>query len=61
MKRTGRATFVEASMVPAPECDACGTKMRPASVTEWKCSNPACSEKDKPKHTGVYPVTPNQD
>lgn len=56
MKRTGRATFTAAGMVPAPECESCGTKMVPASVTEWKCSNPPCSERDKPKNTGVFPV-----
>lgn len=56
MNRTGRAKFVSAGLVPAPECESCGTKMSPASATEWKCVNPGCPEKDKPKNTGVYPV-----
>jgi uncharacterized OB-fold protein len=56
MKRTGREKFTAPGPVPAPECDSCGTKMVPASVTEWKCTKPSCPEKDKPKLTGVYPV-----
>jgi len=55
MKRTGRGTFTEA-LVPAALCESCGTTMKPASTTEWKCSNSSCAEFDKPKNTGVYPV-----
>lgn len=56
MKRTGRGTFTGASLVPAALCDACGTTMKPASSTEWKCGNKACPEFDKKINTGVYPV-----
>ena len=55
MKRTGRAVNTQPGQVPAPECEACGCKMRPASVTEWKCTKADCPEKDKPVSTGVYP------
>lgn len=56
MKRTGRGTFTGATLVPAALCESCGTTMKPASTTEWKCRNKACTEYDQPKNTGVYPV-----
>jgi len=56
MKRTGRGINTAPGRPPTPECESCGTKMVPASATEWKCNNSACSEKGVPKNMGVFPT-----
>ena len=54
--RTGRGGGNEKpGRPPTPECGSCGTKMRPASATEWKCPNKDCPLFDQPVNTGVYP------
>jgi len=57
MKRTGRGGGNEKpGRPPTPECGTCGSKLIPASTTEWKCPNAACSEHNQPVSTGVYPT-----
>jgi hypothetical protein len=57
MKRTGRGGGNQApGRPPAPKCDCCGTTMRPASATEWKCPQTDCEAYNQPVNTGVYPT-----
>jgi len=54
--RTGRGNNKAAGRPPTPECGSCGRKLRPASVTEWKCGNPKCDAYNQKVNTGVYPT-----
>jgi len=57
MKRTGRGGGNEKpGRPPTPKCGVCASKLVPASVTEWKCPNAACTEYNQPVSTGVYPT-----
>jgi hypothetical protein len=50
--------LVNFSLVPASRCSDCGTSMTAASKQEWACTNANCAQKDRPVHTGVYPLQP---
>lgn len=56
MKRTGRGVNQAPGRPPTPECGSCGSKLRPATATEWKCGNTSCAMHDVPVNTGVYPT-----